>query len=64
MGNDVRNNSGETPTLGYAAKKDVRRHPGPSDESIVRFFGWGMWIAIAIPFVAGAASIAWWLIWR
>ncbi|MCA9256424.1 MAG: hypothetical protein KDA33_12340 [Phycisphaerales bacterium] len=64
MGNETAKDPRETPTLGYAAKKDIRRHPGPSDESIVRFFGWGMWIAIAIPFVAGAAGIAYWLVWR
>lgn len=49
----------DTPTtLGYAGQRDVRRHPGPSDESVIRFFGWGLWIAIAIPFLGGGIWIA------
>ncbi|MCB9858727.1 MAG: hypothetical protein H6818_23865 [Phycisphaerales bacterium] len=52
----------EMTTLDYASKHEIRRHPGPSDEEIVRFFGWGMWLAIAIPFVVGVLFVAFLLV--
>lgn len=47
-----------TTTLGYASQNDVKRHPGPSDEALIRVFGWGMAVAILIPFVGGGIGIA------
>lgn len=53
----------EATTLGYASRKDVSPHAGPTDRAIVRFFGWGMWLAIVVPFLAGAVWIAIMLVW-